>query len=298
MTLDLWRHPTDLSAAGDRSDLFTGLPPGPEALAAIVQGLMMHQHIASTYGLELSGEQHAQVHIRSVEGMLDGIARHDARPLTAPREPGKRQVGVCRHFTLMHVAMLRAEGVPARARCGFAAYFQKGKFLDHWVTEYWNEGEKRWVLADAQLDAHQRKLFAIHFDPLDVPRDQFLVAGNAWTRCRGGMADPKDFGILHLFGSWLIAGNVIRDVAAINNHEMLPWDTWGAMTSQDSEIDLVFIDRLAALTLDPDAHIDDLRRAYEDQRIAVPDTVFNTVLNQPQQLQRGVDHASAQDRLP
>jgi hypothetical protein len=87
-----------------------------------------------------------------------------------------------------------------------------------------------------------------------------------------------------MWGLWFIAANVIRDVAALNNHEMLPWDTWGAMTPTDSEIDLTFIDRLAAMTLDPDAHIDQLRRAYEDRRIAVPDTVFNAVLNRAQQL--------------
>ena len=32
-----------------------------------------------------------------------------------------------------------AQGMPARARCGFGAYFEKGKYVDHWVTEYWNE---------------------------------------------------------------------------------------------------------------------------------------------------------------
>jgi hypothetical protein len=298
MTLDLWRHPAALSAAGRRSKLLEGLPPGPEALATIVQGLMMHQHIASTYGLELSREQHAEAHVRSVEDMLESIANHDPRPLTAARAPGERQVGVCRHFTLMHVAMLRSQGVPARARCGFGAYFEKGKFLDHWVTECWNESEQRWVLVDAQLDGHQRKLFAIAFNPLDVPRDQFLVAGEAWTRCRSGKADPQAFGVLHMHGLWFIANNVIRDVAALNNREMLPWDSWGAMTPTDSDIDLALIDRLAAMTLAPDAHIDELRRACEDQRIAVPDTVFNAVLDQPQQVQRGVDHASAQDRLP
>ena len=100
-------------------------------------------------------------------------------------------------------------------------------FIDHWVTEYWNESAQRWVLVDAQLDQRQRELFGIAFDPLDVPRDQFLVAGDAWQLCRGGKADPGAFGILDMHGLWFIAGNVIRDVAALNNHEMLPWDVLG-----------------------------------------------------------------------
>jgi hypothetical protein len=188
---------------------------------------------------------------------------------------------VCRHFTLLHVAMLRRQGVAARARCGFGAYFEKGKFVDHWVTEYWNEAGRRWVLVDAQLDARQRELFKIAFDPLDVPRDQFLIAGQGWQLCRAGKADPQAFGILDMHGLWFVASNVIRDVAALNNHEMLPWDVWGAMTREDSAIDLALIDRLAALTRDPDVDLDALRSAYADKRIAVPDTVFNAVLNRP-----------------
>ena len=55
-----------------------------------------------------------------------------------------------RDFT---VAFLRAAGVPARARCGFGAYFRPGWFEDHWVVEYWNATAARWQLVDAQLDA-------------------------------------------------------------------------------------------------------------------------------------------------
>lgn len=149
------------------------------------------------------------------------------------------------------------------------------------MTEYWNEAEKRWVLVDPQLDARQRELFKVTFDPLDVPRDQFLIAGPAWELCRAGKADPQAFGILDMHGLWFIASNVIRDVAALNNHEMLPWDVWGAMTQDDSAIDLALIDRLAELTRDPDVNLDALRSVYADKRVAVPNTVFNAVLNRP-----------------
>jgi hypothetical protein len=241
----------------------------------------MHEHVAPAYGLTLSPEQHAQAHLRPVEKILETISAQDKRPLPVARPAGERVVGVCRHFTLLHVAMLRAQGVAARARCGFGAYFEKGKFIDHWVTEYWNDVDKRWVLVDSQLDARQRELFKVTFDPLDVPRDQFLVAGDAWKLCRAGKADPASFGILDMYGLWFIAGNVIRDVAALNNHEMLPWDVWGAMNPNDAALDKPFIDHLAELSHAPDEHLDELRAVYEDKRIAVPGTVFNAVLNRP-----------------
>jgi hypothetical protein len=263
---------------------FKDLPKDPGSLAGIVQGLLMHEHIAPAYGLALSGAKHAGAHTRPVEEIVGQIVAHDPRPLTEAREPAERQVGVCRHFTLLHVEMLRRAGVQARARCGFGAYFEPGKFVDHWVTEYWTYCRKAWVLVDAQLDARQRELFKVTFDPLDVPRDQFLVAGDAWQRCRAGRADPKAFGILDMHGLWFIAGNVIRDVAALNDNVMLPWDVWGAMAQKDDEIDLPLINRLAALTVEPDRHFGELRAIYQDPRRKVPDTVFNAVRNRPEKL--------------
>jgi len=280
MTLDFYRRPVAFSDANTQARLFKDLPDDPAGLAKVVQGLLMHEHVAPAYGLKLSGEQHAQAHVRPVEQMLQAITQRDPRPLSAARAESKRQVGVCRHFTLMHVAMLRSKGVPARARCGFGAYFEKGKFVDHWVTEYWNESAKRWLLVDSQLDARQRELFRIAFDPLDVPRDQFLVAGDAWRLCRAGMAQPQAFGILDMWGLWFIASNVVRDLAALNNHEMLPWDVWGPMTPNDAEVDRGLIDHLAELTHDPDAHVDELRSVYgQGPPLSVPPTVFNSVLN-------------------
>jgi hypothetical protein len=228
MNSDRYMRPIAMSDPGRHAALFDGLPGEPGALAKTVQGLLIHQHIAPAYGVTLSRDQQSQAHVRAAEKILDDIVTRDERPLSVFRVASERQVGVCRHFALLHVAMLRAHGIAARARCGFGAYFENGKYLDHWVTEYWDEGEKRWVLFDAQIDDRQRELFRIGFDTANVPRDQFVVAGDAWSLCRSGKADPSAFGILDLYGLWFIAGNLVRDVAALNNREMLPWDIWGA----------------------------------------------------------------------
>ena len=130
------------------------MPRDAGALAETVQGLLSHQHIAPAYGVTLNRDQQAQSHVRAVEKIL-------GQPLSTARATTERQVGVCRHFTLLHVAMLRTHGIPARARCGFGAYFEKGKYLDHWVTEYWNEEKKCWVLFDSRIDNRQRELFSL-----------------------------------------------------------------------------------------------------------------------------------------
>ena len=87
------------------------------------------------------------------EAMLVQAMTLDSVRIGEVRLPGKRVVSNCRHFSTMLCAFLRHKDFPARARCGFSAYFEPGKYVDHWVCEYWNSGEARWVQVDAQLDA-------------------------------------------------------------------------------------------------------------------------------------------------
>lgn len=282
MSLGPFRSPVALSDAGIWALQFAALPDDVAGLAKVLQGLLIHEHMPEVYGVTLSDRQRGEPHVRGAADVLERIAVHDPRPLYQARSPAERFAGCCRHYTLLLVAMLRSKGIAARARCGFGAYFAKGKFMDHWVTEYFDEAQRRWILVDAQIDDRQRALFDIAFDTLDVPRDRFLVAGDAWRLCRDGHADPQSFGVLDMAGLWFIAGNVIRDAAALNNREMLPWDVWGGMTPADAGIDLAFIDRLARLTHAPDRHLEELRTVYQDPRIAVPPTVFNAVLRRPE----------------
>jgi len=108
------------------------------------------------YNLKLSAQQRDDANIRQTAATLDRIHQLDDRALGTRRDPARRLPSVCRHFSTMLVSILRAQGVPARARCGFGAYFTPGKFEDHWVCEYWNAEQSRWILVDAQMDAIQR----------------------------------------------------------------------------------------------------------------------------------------------
>jgi Transglutaminase-like superfamily len=281
-------EPGVMTAPGDHQPLLADLPRGVAALAEVTHGLLIHEHIAGSYGVTLTGERRASVHVRPVAALLGRMMADDSRPLTVPREPADRLPGNCRHFTVLAAAMLRAQGTPARARCGFGGYFGTGTFEDHWVCEYWDGAAQRWKLADAQIDDVQLKLFDVGFDLMDVPREAFLVAGDAWRLCRGGGADPARFGLslMEEGGFWWIAANLLRDVAALNNMEMLPWDVWGAMPAPDEAITdkkYALFDRLAELTRDPDAAFAELTAVYAgDARLRVPATVYNAVLNRPE----------------
>ena len=253
--------------------LFEGLPTEITALCQVVQGLVLHIFWAERYGVELSEERQAEVNIRSVARMLTHIQEMEDRPLTTARPLAKQLGGNCRDFSTMLCAMLRHQGVPARARCGFGAYFLPNHYEDHWVCEYWKADEARWVMVDAQLDEFQQEALQIPFDPCDVPRDQFLVGGKAWHLCRAGEADPDSFGILDMYGLWFVRGDMVRDLLALNKVEILPWDGWGLIARQDEDLtpdDWALMDRIAELTRVDDPPFAEVRATYEDSRLRMP----------------------------
>jgi hypothetical protein len=282
-TLAFYTEPAAMTSAGRYAFLLDMLPRDIAALAAVAQGLLVHEHIAPAYGVTLTDKDRSSVHIRPVEQLLERIMTRDSSPLDTNRAVADRVAGNCRHFTVLMVAMLRSQGTPARARCGFGGYFVNGIFEDHWVCEYWHARQERWILVDAQIDDRQRDMFPIDFDVTDVPRDRFLIAGEAWARCRAGAADPEAFGLslLNEAGYWWIAGNLMRDAAALGNIELLPWDCWDAMPAPDEQIDddrSALFDHLAALTRTPDTAFTELRRLCQDNEwLRVPPAVHNAV---------------------
>jgi len=278
---DYYRGHGTMSAPGSRAAELRGLPRDIGSLCEIVQGVLIHRDLAPwLYDLKLSNEERDVANLRSVAEMLSYVEALDDHPLTERREPNLRMPCICRHFAILLCSALREQGVPARARCGFGGYFTSGRFEDHWVAEYWNVSQGRWVLVDAQLDGVQRKAYKLDFNPLDVPHDRFIIAGDAWQMCRRGRADPELFGLsfINEQGSWWIAQNLIRDLAALNRVEMLAWDVWGMMpkpTTKVSSEELALLDRIAELTLAGDVALAQIQEIYRDECLRVPKTIFN-----------------------
>jgi hypothetical protein len=224
------------------------LPTGAEELRRLLPGLVIHGDLRWAYGIDARPPM-AEMNIRPAAAMIDVVLGRDAGPLVAPRAPADRMVGVCRHFTTLHTALLRRQGIPARARCGFAAYFAAGEWIDHWVTEYWDAARERWVRADPQLDETLLSKLGIDLDPADLPAEAFMAGGDAWLCHRWGSCDAQRFGIADLRGPWFVAGNVVRDLAALNKVEVLPWDVWGPLGAWiDDGPDDELVDALAVAT--------------------------------------------------
>jgi hypothetical protein len=278
--ISYFAQPGPMTEPGPYSRLLEGLPTDIGELCRIVQGTSIHIFWAGRYGLDLSEDRKAEVQLRTLQHRLRRTIELDARPLTEARPLEKKIVGNCRDFSLLLVSILRHRDIPARARCGFGAYFIPNHYEDHWVAEYWNAEQQRWILVDAQLDTFQREALKISFDPMDVPRDQFIVGGRAWQMCRSGLAAPDSFGIFDMHGLGFVRGNFVRDVASLNKVELLPWDCWGIIEKpeENDPDDLTFLDLLAGLTSADVPDLETVRSHYEtDPRLHMSGTVHSYI---------------------
>ena len=253
-----------------------------EEVVAVVQGLLVYDLAAQPfYGVELSTAQAETIHERDAAALLSTARAVDGRPLDEARSPAARVGARCHTFSRLTVAFLRAAGVPARARCGFGSYFVPGRMEDHWIAECWDAAAGRWRKVDAQLDATWRAGLGYDGDPFDVTDTEFVTAGHAWQAWRRGDLDAGTCGLTAIgeHGAHWIAGNLRLDLASLNKVEMLPWDVWGARWEPDEEPTdelLACFDSVAALTVEPDAHLALLRSRYEtDDSLRMDGTVFN-----------------------
>ena len=137
---------------GPYAGLLDGLPTHLPDLVRALQGLAVHIFWAKRYGLELSKEREQEVTLRTLPRRLARMLELDPAPLTQARPLERKLVSNCRDFSVMIAGMLIHQGVPARARCGFGTYFMPDHYEDHWVVEYWNADQARWVMFDPQLD--------------------------------------------------------------------------------------------------------------------------------------------------
>lgn len=301
--LEFYKTRGPLTDIGRYTDQISGLPNDVAALARVTQNLIVHDMWLARYGVELSAEHVCQQSTPSMENVLRLALEIKRGPLASnDRTPSEKVIACCREFSSLLCAFLRAKGIPARARCGFAAYLAKdGYYEDHWICEFWN-GEG-WQRVDPQIDTLQlnsiqswakaaedardgyRKML-LDLDPMNVGEAQFMLAAKAWQLCRANQTDPARygiscdptmFGLQTLYGMWFIRGNLLRDFASLNKVELVPlvsglerekgyWDSWRLMSAKDVELgeeDWKLLDRIAVLTLDPDKNLEEILDMYE-----------------------------------
>lgn len=311
--LEYYKKPEKITNLDKYKTFIEWLTDDPNAICQVVQGLIAHDSWIGHYGENYNVNHEYSQKTAYMEDLLDKVLEIDSSNLSIPRHPRDRVIACCREFATLMCAFLRAKGIPARSRCGFAIYFGwDGTYEDHWICEYWNGN--RWVKCDPQLDPFQQssvinwalKVDGIEnkmdkikkFNPHDLKHDEFITAGEAWKLCRQGKANPQHFGIScpirpewgidSLFGLWFVRGQLLRDFASLNKVETVPylvrickgldWKPWHLVYTKDSELtddELTLLDKIAELTTNVDANLCKIREAYlTNSSLTVPDEII------------------------
>jgi len=265
---------------GSYASLYDDLPDSLPELFAVIQGVLLHRNSARYYKVQRTAQQNAEIGLRTMQQRLGRMLELNPAPLTIARDPSERQIGLCRDYAVFLTSILRHKGVPARMRVGFAAYLftseastsSAGFKGDHWITEYWNKAQRRWVLADADLGGvpHDALGEGITCDFTDLSPDQdFYVAGSAWRLARLGEVSPTYFRYSERWkGFPCIRGNLLHDFQALNKLELRIFDYFDDLHRKPEQQltveDKALLDRIAELTVRPDEEFEALRLLFEE----------------------------------
>ena len=188
--------------------------------------------------------------------MIAGILRLDERGFTKNRDVTKRITVSCRQASVLFSAILKAKGIPCRSRAGFMDFGDTGdSYMEHWVNEYWDFNENRWVLVD--IDGYYEYEQRFGYSQFDLPRRKFVTASEAWTGLRKNMLDKK----LDVFSPNLLDGvceYLFMDFHALMNNEIFYsyqplYLRGGIKTLNGSE--LCELDYLAELIAEPEKNM-------------------------------------------
>lgn len=197
------------------------------------------------------------------------LFRQDPRGFIMGREVKDRVVITCRYVAVLLASILKAKGIPARCRSGYADYFlkERGKiFYDHWIVQYYNAKEKRWVNVDPDGD------YKVSFDQYDFPNKEFKWIAEVWLNVRNGKDDYKRY----IHGSSYndlnnLAYALFFDFHSLMNDE-ISYLFFPTMFDKKDEFnnltdeELSKLDNLATLMLEPDKNFDELRYLFRNDK--------------------------------
>ena len=199
--------------------------------------------------------------------MLAELFRRDPAGLTMKRSVEDKIVVTCRFVAILMASILKAKGIPARVRSGFGGYFENNKDAwDHWITQYWNDQENRWITIDVDGSRHKTG-----FDMYDMPEGTFDFAAETWLNIRRKQVPEQHFknagGEIGLLpASW----ELFYDFHCLMNNEIIYLHAVAA-TIPDTfaklpESTLQEIDHLAELMTKPDENFDELQHLWETKK--------------------------------
>jgi len=202
----------------------------------------------------------------TAQAMLSELLRRDIIYSINRKVKDKIHV-TCRGEAILLASILKAKGISARVRSGFAEYLRHDNvYRDHWITEYYNEQQKRWILVDADNQWGDTK---IKFDLNDIPYSEFLFASDAYLKLRQKQIEEEKV----VFASEPITIGLpaaIRvlffDFHCLMNNEIIFQHVPKYIYEKDfdlSEEELNELDNIANLMKEPNKNFKDLRNIWD-----------------------------------
>lgn len=203
--------------------------------------------------------------------ILTELYRRDARGIVEGRKVEDKVILTCRYTAILMASILKSKGIPTRVRAGHASYFAFEKSMDmsadHWINQYWNEQEQRWIT----IDVDGSLSLVDDFDPYDLPAGTFDFPAIAWGQLRAGKVDPLRFwNGKPERGQLVLLWSLFYDFHCLMNSEILytHGPKWGNAQNFSMLTPKQFaqIDNLAQLMTDPDQNFASLQKIWESER--------------------------------
>ena len=201
--------------------------------------------------------------------MAAELFRLDRRGFIPGRQVEHKLVVTCRYVSVLMSAILKAKGIPARSRAGFAPYFHEGVSMDHWINQYYHRGEGRWITFDADGFYEEG---GMPLSQYDMPPGSFDWVAEAYLAVRRGETDGKRYLYADGLGTCGLPALVrylVYDFHALMNHELaytfLPAYLDGRLDSLTEE-ELRELDALAMLLQSPDENFQALCALWQGRK--------------------------------
>jgi len=197
------------------------------------------------------------------------LFRQDARGFVLGRETKDKVVITCRYVAVLLASILKAKGIPARCRSGYANYFlakRENVYYDHWIVQYFDKDKNRWINCDAD------NIYQVSFNQWDFPDEEFQWIAKVWLDVRSGQVDCKNYIHGATFNQLSnLAYALFFDFHSLMNDEISYLFFPTVMDSKEefdnlTEDEMKKIDHLAMLMLDPDKNFDELRYLFRNDK--------------------------------
>jgi len=280
--LDFYKETSRFTYAGPYREYFRSLPEDISELGRLVCAQVIHRITLAQGNTNANADlrygdmdRYPEYRMRCEDdvfltavSMAAELFRMDERGFVGDRAVEHKLVMCCRYVSVLMTSILKAKGYAARCRAGYAPYISDGDSFDHWITQYYDENEGRWVTIDADGFFDEEEM---GFDQYDIPEEKFDWAASTWLAIRRSEVDGSRFVYADGLGTNSLKALLLYlfyDLNALMNQELtfsfVPW-MW-LHFDELTEDDFVKLDEIAKLMVNADENHDLLYNMWKDDK--------------------------------